>query len=253
MPQSDVKLVQKALAGDLDAFGQLVGKYQDAVYGLAYHLVGNFADAQDLEDIIESAKSNARLRLSGEEEEIQRYVKLAAEHLAILEDIHIRRIDDLEPLTQKYKHKFIDETPIATKCQRLAEHWRNFIGKTAEFRGHTLSKADWRTLDELSTKIVPDVHYGREILGLWEVFASFRKLPKSEMKKIQKLPFCRSRLFHNHKSRNLTAFDTKQNSTFQILHCVLKFRYIADSLSFNFSYEVIDLQVRFVRPTIGLD
>jgi RNA polymerase sigma-70 factor (ECF subfamily) len=48
MPQSDVELVQKALAGDLDAFGELVNKYQSAVYGLAFHLVGNFADAQDL-------------------------------------------------------------------------------------------------------------------------------------------------------------------------------------------------------------
>ena len=45
---SDNRLVQLALAGDADSFNLLVGKYQGAVYGLAYHLTGNFADAQDV-------------------------------------------------------------------------------------------------------------------------------------------------------------------------------------------------------------
>ncbi|MFQ6043213.1 MAG: bifunctional nuclease domain-containing protein, partial [Candidatus Poribacteria bacterium] len=44
----DEILVKKAMAGDRDAFGQLVRIYQGAVYGLCYHIVGNFADAQDL-------------------------------------------------------------------------------------------------------------------------------------------------------------------------------------------------------------
>ncbi|MBM3238196.1 sigma-70 family RNA polymerase sigma factor [Candidatus Poribacteria bacterium] len=113
-----------------------------------------------LEDIVES----------GKEGEIQRYVKLAAEHLAILEDIHIRRIDDLEPLTKGYKHQLIDETPVATKYQRLIEYWRKVIGETAEFRGHILSEADLSALDEFSTKIATDIHYDTGILGLWEVF-----------------------------------------------------------------------------------
>jgi RNA polymerase sigma-70 factor (ECF subfamily) len=45
---NDEILVKKAMAGDKDAFGQLVQIYQGAVYGLCYHIVGNFADAQDL-------------------------------------------------------------------------------------------------------------------------------------------------------------------------------------------------------------
>ncbi len=44
----DTTLVKKTIAGDNSAFGMLVQKYQSAVYGLCYHLVGNFADAQDL-------------------------------------------------------------------------------------------------------------------------------------------------------------------------------------------------------------
>jgi len=45
---NDEILVKKAISGDKDAFGQLVQIYQGAVYGLCYHIVGNFADAQDL-------------------------------------------------------------------------------------------------------------------------------------------------------------------------------------------------------------
>ncbi|MDQ1316991.1 MAG: hypothetical protein QG588_640 [Candidatus Poribacteria bacterium] len=42
------ELVQRSLNGDNDAFSQLVHKYQYAVYGLAFHYMKNFADAQDI-------------------------------------------------------------------------------------------------------------------------------------------------------------------------------------------------------------
>jgi RNA polymerase sigma-70 factor (ECF subfamily) len=42
------ELVQRSLKGDNDAFSQLVCKYQYAVYGLAFHYLKNFADAQDI-------------------------------------------------------------------------------------------------------------------------------------------------------------------------------------------------------------
>jgi RNA polymerase sigma-70 factor (ECF subfamily) len=44
----DIDLVERSLQGERDAFEDLVRKYQDAVYGLAFHLTGNFADAQDI-------------------------------------------------------------------------------------------------------------------------------------------------------------------------------------------------------------
>jgi len=47
MPTDEI-LVRETLSGDKNAFGKLVEKYSSAVYGQAYHLVGNFADAQDL-------------------------------------------------------------------------------------------------------------------------------------------------------------------------------------------------------------
>jgi RNA polymerase sigma-70 factor (ECF subfamily) len=39
---------KKAQAGDVTAFGELVKMFQDAVYGVAYAMVGNFEDAQDI-------------------------------------------------------------------------------------------------------------------------------------------------------------------------------------------------------------
>jgi len=44
---TDAELVRQVLAGRRDSFGELVRKYQGAVYGLAYHLLRHVADAQD--------------------------------------------------------------------------------------------------------------------------------------------------------------------------------------------------------------
>lgn len=48
MNLSDEELVNKCLSGDMEAFGQLVLKYQGIVRGLAFHLMDDFEDAKDL-------------------------------------------------------------------------------------------------------------------------------------------------------------------------------------------------------------
>ena len=48
MKELDEFLITLCLEGDKNAFGSLVSKYQNSVYSLCYHIVGNFADAQDL-------------------------------------------------------------------------------------------------------------------------------------------------------------------------------------------------------------
>jgi len=45
MKLSDEVIIQRCLEGDGDAFSLLVERYQNAVYGLCYHMVGNFADS----------------------------------------------------------------------------------------------------------------------------------------------------------------------------------------------------------------
>ncbi len=45
---SDEELVKLTLAGDQEAFGELVNRYNKQIYSLAYRLTNNVADAQDL-------------------------------------------------------------------------------------------------------------------------------------------------------------------------------------------------------------
>jgi RNA polymerase sigma factor (sigma-70 family) len=45
---TDDELVRACLVGDIEAFGQLVERYRDAVYGLCFGRVGNFELARDL-------------------------------------------------------------------------------------------------------------------------------------------------------------------------------------------------------------
>lgn len=44
----DAELVQRARSGDKNAYGELVTRYHGHVYGLAYSLVGDWANAQDI-------------------------------------------------------------------------------------------------------------------------------------------------------------------------------------------------------------
>jgi RNA polymerase sigma factor (sigma-70 family) len=45
---SDTDLVLRARGGDRDAFATLIERYRNAVYGLAYHLIGDFETARDI-------------------------------------------------------------------------------------------------------------------------------------------------------------------------------------------------------------
>jgi RNA polymerase sigma factor (sigma-70 family) len=47
-PATDGQLVARARQGDREAFGELVDRYRDMVYGLGYHLTGDFEAARDL-------------------------------------------------------------------------------------------------------------------------------------------------------------------------------------------------------------
>lgn len=48
MEQTDAQLIEEVLEGNIASFGVLVRRYQGVVYGLAYHIVKNFMDAEDL-------------------------------------------------------------------------------------------------------------------------------------------------------------------------------------------------------------
>jgi RNA polymerase sigma-70 factor (ECF subfamily) len=46
--RGDAELVRAALAGDKEAYGELVTRYQGHVYGPVYSLVNDWANAQDV-------------------------------------------------------------------------------------------------------------------------------------------------------------------------------------------------------------
>ena len=48
LQKDDFELVRATRDGDQEAFGELVRKYQGKIYSLAYGMVGNHADADDL-------------------------------------------------------------------------------------------------------------------------------------------------------------------------------------------------------------
>ncbi len=48
MAPTDGELVERVRTGDREAFGDLVGRYRDMVYGLGYHLTHDFEAARDL-------------------------------------------------------------------------------------------------------------------------------------------------------------------------------------------------------------
>ncbi len=47
-PQADAWLASKAMSGDAQAFGVLVGRHQTRVYRIAYRMLGNSHDAEDV-------------------------------------------------------------------------------------------------------------------------------------------------------------------------------------------------------------
>jgi RNA polymerase sigma-70 factor (ECF subfamily) len=61
---NDVELIQQTLNGNTDAFGDLIRRYQDAVYAIALRNINNFAVAEDIaqETFIEAYKSLGNLR-----------------------------------------------------------------------------------------------------------------------------------------------------------------------------------------------
>src|SRR5215831_18900139 len=78
----DTALVRRTLAGEQDAFAQLVERYKDPVYHVAYRMLGNAAEA---EDVAQEAFVRAYTQLSTykSEHRFSTWLLSIASHLAI--------------------------------------------------------------------------------------------------------------------------------------------------------------------------
>lgn len=47
MGEGELELIQRSLNGDMDAWGEIVRRYKEAVFGVALGILGNPADAED--------------------------------------------------------------------------------------------------------------------------------------------------------------------------------------------------------------
>ena len=115
MVGSDAELVQSTRTGHPEAYGELVARYQGHVYGLAYSLVGNWAEAQDvaqetfvraytnldqLEDPARFAAWLRRVTFSVTLNWIRAYCPALCEHLGDL-DLDRLELPDFEPGPQE--------------------------------------------------------------------------------------------------------------------------------------------------------
>lgn len=90
--QSDDQLIERTLLGERSAFGQLVQRYQTAVYSVAYNVLRNGADA---EDAAQSAFLKAYENLDRYNPEFKFFSWLY--RIAVNESINLRR--KKKPLT----------------------------------------------------------------------------------------------------------------------------------------------------------
>ena len=65
---SDEKLIEKTLSGEVEAFGELVEKYQDRLYNTMFRIVGNPDDTQDVvqEAFLQAYANLSRFRMSSQ-------------------------------------------------------------------------------------------------------------------------------------------------------------------------------------------
>jgi RNA polymerase sigma-70 factor (ECF subfamily) len=47
MGEGELELIQRALRGDIEAWGEIVRRYKEAVFGIAFGILGNAPDAED--------------------------------------------------------------------------------------------------------------------------------------------------------------------------------------------------------------
>jgi RNA polymerase sigma-70 factor (ECF subfamily) len=80
--QEDVTLVRRTLAGDQQAFASLVEKYKDSVFNVAYRMLGNASEAEDVAQET-FVRAYTQLRTYKDTHRFSTWLLSIASHLAI--------------------------------------------------------------------------------------------------------------------------------------------------------------------------
>lgn len=147
-------LVVAAQAGDRDAFGQLVERYQDAIYHTALRKTGNAAEAQELvQDVfVQALRKIEQLR---QPEAFGGWLRSIASRLAINAAIRRKAVQPIESETLDAVCIDDDSTPLGDALQReRVRHVRAGLRRLKPLDRSTLVAfyVDGQSLAEMSTK-----------------------------------------------------------------------------------------------------
>jgi RNA polymerase sigma-70 factor (ECF subfamily) len=121
-------LVQRTRRGDREAFGQLVERYRDAIYGLAYHHVQNFEDARDIaqESFI---KAYLRLPQLRDEQKFGPWLRQVTINECKMLQRSRRRVEllSLEELQERGEELAVEEAPVFVAAHREETWYLGFV------------------------------------------------------------------------------------------------------------------------------
>lgn len=162
--EEDALLVLAAVAGDLEAFDELVRRYRPAVLAVAYEITGSSEEAEDVaqETFLIALKSLPTLR---DPRKFGAWLKAIARHQAFRQANHRRRYDLDERLLERWRAKEEEETfeelerkerheALHAAIEALPEMYRLVIWlhyfedmplkRVADFLGLPLTTVKWR-------------------------------------------------------------------------------------------------------------
>lgn len=109
---SDEQLIKKTLSGDVEAFGDLVVKYQNRLFNTVFRIVGNQEDAQDIvqEAFLQAFSNLSRFRMSSQ---FYTWLYRIAFNVAVNTLQQRKRFISVESLPEDIGESFVDKGETA--------------------------------------------------------------------------------------------------------------------------------------------
>jgi RNA polymerase sigma-70 factor, ECF subfamily len=152
----DAQLIAKTLAGNAEAFGELVARHQDRLYNTVLHVVGHVEDARD---VVQEAFIQAFLKLNTFRNDSAFFTWLyrIAFNAAITHRRKERPMASVEFMRESARREPVDrnDTPAAAFCrnERCSRIREAIAGLDEEFRAVLVL----REIDDCSYETIADI------------------------------------------------------------------------------------------------